>query len=70
MGTLEMRIELLKGMDAYIADTELTREKRDEWEEYIPPYAIDGDYEWVAENLQVWKEVCKLFGELIEKEDK
>ena len=70
MGTLEIRIELLKGMDEYIADVELTREDRDKWEEYIPPYANDSEYEWVADNLAIWTDVCKLFGELVEKGDK
>lgn len=71
MNNYEMSIlkqNILGGMDSYI------RELGDEdiWEVWIaygvPDWATENDLQFIAENDELWRDTCGLFGQLIKRE--
>ena len=69
MGTKEQRIELLKGMNQYIIDLG-DEEVYETWFSVgVPDEATDDDYEFIAENLEEWVSICKLFGAIVNEYD-
>lgn len=65
MGTKELRIELLKGMNQYIIDMG-DEEIYETWFSLgVPDEATDDDYEFIANDIEEWVYVCQLFGRLI-----
>ena len=66
---IKTRITLLKQMNEYIinlGDEEI-------WMHWIyvgvPDEPSEDDYEFIAENEEEWLDVCKIFGQLVKKED-
>lgn len=69
MGTKEQRIELLKGMNKYIIDLG-DEEAYETWFSLgVPDEPTEDDYEFIAEEREIWVYVCKLFGQLIKDYD-
>ena len=65
---VQLRIKLLKEMNAYIiemGDEEI-------WMDWItlgvPDAPSEDDYEFIAENDDEWNDVCSLFGKLAKEE--
>ena len=66
---VKTRITLLKQMNEYIinlGDEEI-------WMHWIcvgvPDEPSEDDYEFIAEDEEEWLDVCKIFGQLVKKED-
>ena len=63
---IQDRIKLLKEMDSYICNT---IGDEDIWETWIavgvPDGATEEDYRFMAEDEEIWRETCALFGRLI-----
>ena len=63
-----LKMNLLGGMDSYI------RELGDEdiWEVWIaygiPDGATEDDLQFIAEDDELWRDTCGLFGQLIKRE--
>lgn len=63
-----LKMNLLGGMDSYI------RELGDEdiWEAWIangvPDGATEDDLRFIAEDDELWRDTCELFGRLIKRE--
>lgn len=69
MGTKEQRIELLKGMNQYVIDLG-DEEAYDIWFTLgVPDESTEDDYESIAEDLEQWVFICKIFGSIVEGYD-
>ncbi len=65
---IERRIELLKGMHNYIIDMG-DDFVYDIWiRDGVPDEPDDEIFEFIASNDGEWREVCELFGELVEED--
>jgi hypothetical protein len=68
---IQNRIKLLKEMDSYICNT---IDDEDIWETWIavgvPDGATEDDYRFMAEDEDIWRETCILFGEIIKEVSK
>ena len=64
---IERKIELLKNMHNYIIDMG-DEDIYDVWiEEGVPDEPDDEIFEFIASNDDDWREVCELFGKLVEE---
>lgn len=65
---IERKIELLKDMHNYIIDMG-DEDIYDRWiEEGVPDEPDDEIFEFIASNDNDWREVCELFGKLVEED--
>lgn len=65
---IERKIELLKDMHNYIIDMG-DEDIYDRWiEEGVPDEPDEEIFEFIASNDDEWREVCALFGKLVEED--
>lgn len=65
---IERKIELLKDMHNYIIDMG-DEDIYDRWiEEGVPDEPDDEIFEFIASNDDDWREICELFGKLVEED--
>ena len=62
---IKIRIELLKQMNTYIDNNAYTEGAYYAWKEVFPDNATDNDFKEIASNPYAWKDVCILFGSLL-----
>ena len=66
---VKTRINLLKQMHAYIIDLG----DEEIWMDWItlgvPDEPSEDDYQYIAENENEWLDVCKIFGQLVKRDE-
>lgn len=64
-----LRMNLLGGMNYYIIEHIQDEEDFETWITYgVPDQATEEDLETIAEDDELWRACCVLFGELVENE--
>lgn len=64
-----LRMNLLGGMNYYIIEHIQDEEDFETWITYgVPDQATEEDLETIAEDDELWRACCMLFGELVENE--
>ena len=64
-----LRMNLLVGMNCYIIEHIQDEEDFETWITYgVPDEATEEDLETIAEDDELWRTCCVLFGELVENE--
>ena len=64
-----LRMNLLGGMNYYIIEHIQDEEELERWITYgVPDQATEEDLETIAEDDELWRACCMLFGELVENE--
>ena len=60
-----LKMNLLGGMDTYIRNLNDER-AYDAWSALgVPDDASEDDLEWIAENVDEWSDVCRIFGSIV-----
>lgn len=64
-----LRMNLLGGMNYYIIEHIQDEEAFEDWITYgVPDQATEEDLETIAEDDELWRTCCVLFGELVQNE--
>ena len=66
--TAEMRFNLLKAMHEYVRFIDDERAYMT-WIYEVPDCPSDMDFRDIAEDQEMWEDVCHLFGELVKEYD-
>lgn len=66
---LVLKMNILGGMNQYVIDLG-DEEAWEWWIEVFPDEATEDDLKEIADDLELWTDVCKLFGKIIAIYDK
>ena len=67
METVKKRVEILKGMHEYVLGHISDEEAYMSWICIVPDEPDDTDFRSIAEDDELWKYSCRLFGRLLKR---
>lgn len=63
----QYKMILLASMDNYICNILGDESAWMSWIQIVPDECTEDDLEFIADDEELWKDTCKLFGKLVEK---